>query len=346
MYNTIVCFNADAGKLSGAETWMQKLNTQRGIKPEVRSLNNLLISSAKAGEYDKAEEWLGKCGMPALHPELDGLCPTAESYNIMIQMFVNAGELQRAEKWFRAIEADMEVRPTLTSQLGLIRACLRVHESRRAHLWASDLIRNGCPQNVNYAPELVKAERTKFRSTWDWDVAGLIDTVLMVVEALAAAENSHTAHEWLRYLVGCGLKPEEAYGTWEKVRRAHPKEIVSTVLSGEQADPCSPGLPPRTKLASLFGEGARRGSSYRSGATSSMEVSSRTDTSLRTVSSMSIQSTGRRPRSALSDTGRRSGAASPSLRKFLDAKNRGATPSLDWARSETNSPEQIQQIQS
>jgi len=259
----------------------------------------------------------------------------------------------------------MLVRPTLATQLGLIKACLRKEEVRRAHRWALLLIKNGCPQNPNYAPELVKSERTKFKSTWVWDVAGFIDTILQVVEALAAAENAHTAHEWLGYLVGCGLKPEEAYATWEKVRRVHPREIISTILSGEQADPLSPGLPPVTKLASLFGEGSKhaRGSSAGSivafGFTSARSASKASCHSARTstcgspnpnrdraVSSMS----GRiiRPKSArtsLSDTGRRSGAASPSLRKFLDAKNRGATPSLSWARGAANSPGPLEAIE-
>merc|ERR1719359_857973 len=279
-----------------------------------------------------------RCGKPALHPELDGLTPTAESYNIMIQMFTHAGELQRAGKWFREVERDMHVHPTLASQLGLIRACLRLQEVRRAHRWASYLVKNGCPQNANYAPELVKAERIKFRSSWEWDVAGLIDTILLVVEALAAAENSHTAHGWLRYLVGCGLKPEEAYSTWEKVRRVHPKEIIATILSGEQADPMSPGFPPRTKLASLFGEAAKRGSSLKQSLAYTpdrplSEASARAAMTPRTVSSLSNRSAhGYKPvrsaRASLSDTGRRSGATSPALRSFLDAKSRGATPSL------------------
>jgi len=348
MFNTIVCFNADAGKLANAENWMERLDTRLGITPDVRSLNNLLHSCAKLGEFDKAEDWIARCGMPALHPELAGLEPTAESYDIMIQMFTRAGELHRAEKWIHAIEKDMQIRPNLTSQLGLIKACLQLEQVVRAHRWATHLVKNGCAQNATYAPDIVKAERVKYRSSQRWNVSGLIDTVITVTEALAGMENSHAAHQWLRYLVGCGLKPEDAYGTWEKVRKVHPMQIISTVLSGEQADPSSPGLPPRTKLASLFGEGVKR-SSLKSPNTTLDRPTSQASAMLgddyRSESSMSKRSTngppGRTPRTArccLSDSGRRSGAASPSLRKFLDAKSRGATPSLAWARSETASP--------
>jgi len=97
MFNTITCFNANAGKIAGAENWMEKLDSQLGIQPQVHSLNTLLLSCAKIGEFEKAEEWFSRCGMPALHPELIGLSPTTESYNIMIKMFIGAGELQRAE---------------------------------------------------------------------------------------------------------------------------------------------------------------------------------------------------------------------------------------------------------
>lgn len=340
MFNTIVCFNADAGKLNGAENWMEKLNAKTGIEPEVHSFNTLLISFTKAGEHDKAEKWFARCGTPALHPELVGMCPTAESYNIMIQMFTKADEIRKAEKWFLNTERDMQIRPTLASQLSLIKACLRLHESRRAHQWAKYLIENGCQQNENYAPEFVKAERFKFHTTWEWNVSSLTDTLLAVVEALAALGNSHTADEWLRYLVGCGLKPEEAYSTWEKVRKVHPKEIISTILSGEQADPCSPGLPPRTKMATLFGEGHRRGSSIRKSidARPMSQQSARAGTSPRSQSSMSARSGKMLPRMArpsLSDSGRRSGAESPSLRKFLDAKNKGAFYP-EWSKSSSN----------
>merc|ERR1711865_717922 len=81
------------------------------------SLNTLLLSCAKIGEFEKAEEWFSRCGMPALHPELIGLSPTTESYNIMIKMFIGAGELQRAEKWIQALEAEMLVRPTLATSV-------------------------------------------------------------------------------------------------------------------------------------------------------------------------------------------------------------------------------------
>merc|ERR1719331_616916 len=137
----------------------------------------------------------------------------------------------------------MQARPTLSTQLGLIKACLALEEVRRAHRWASSLITKGCPQNLNYAPELVRSERVKFRTSWEWDVAGLIDTIMMLVKALAAAENASTAHEWLRYLACCGVKPEEARSVWDAVRRATPMVISPTVLSGEQADALSAGLP-------------------------------------------------------------------------------------------------------
>lgn len=199
----------------------------------------------------------------------------------------------------------------------------------------------------------MKAERIKFRSSWEWDVAGLVDTILLLAEALAEVQNAHTAHEWLRYLVGCGLKPEEAFSTWEKVRRVHPKEIISTILSGEQADPLSPGLPPRTKLASLFGEGMKRGSSVRRDRSSTADTSSpdrpatadslagaspRSQSSMSTTTRSMHRQVVRTARPSLCDSGRRSGATSPSLRKFLDARSRGATPSLAWARNETSSP--------
>lgn len=314
-----------------------------GMKPEVRTLNTLLLSNARAGEYDKAEEWLSKCEDRALHPELTGLCPTAESYNIMIQMFTRAGQLQRAEKWLEAIEKEIQVRPTLATQLGLIKAGLALHEVRRAHRWAASLIKNGCSQNRNYAPELVKSQRKKFRSSWEWDVAGLVDTIIAVVKALSAAANARTANEWLRYLVMCGMKPEEAPSAWETVRRVHPMEIIPTILSAEQANPTSPGLPPSTKAATLSGEGAKQ----RRIASKLMSLSlcggdrPPSSASPRAASPCSMSSLSNHPsprsvRASLCDSGRRSGAASPSLRKFLDARNRGATPSLAWARNESN----------
>jgi pentatricopeptide repeat protein len=345
MFNHIVCFSADAGRLGSAENWMDKLDGQSGINPEVRSLNTLLLSIAKAGDYDRAEEWFTKCQTPVIHPQFVGLQPDAESYNILIQMFSGAGMIQRAEKWFELIQSDLGIRPTLATQIGLIRTCLQSKEIRRAHRWAKSLIDSGCPQNPNYAPEVVKTERAKFRSQRDWDVGGLINCLFAVVEALAAIGNARTANEWLQYFTHCGMKPQQSPEVWEKVRRVHPREIVACILSGEQDDPFSPPLPPRTKPATLHGEGWKshssrsskhdgalvplNDSSFRGGASMSKQSISRPESSC-----MSGRSSPRVARAALSDTGKRSGAVSPSLRKFLDARHRGAEPSLAWARGE------------
>jgi|Transcript_47146 hypothetical protein len=333
MFNHNVCFSADAGKLARAQNWMHKLDSQQGINAEIRSLNTLLASLAKAAEFDCAEEWFVKCQTPAIHPELAGLRPNADSYNIMIQMFTKANALERAEKWYELIEEDLQTRPTLSTQLGLIKTCLGMGEVRRAHKLARLLIEKGCSQNKNYSPGLVKAERIQFRSQREWDVVGFFECLCALVEALAAVGNARTAHDWLRYFCSCGLKPEEAPAVWEKVRRVHPREIISCVLSGQQEDPLLPPSPPRTQLATLYGEGHHH---YRGSKMSFASDASPPGSSImRPDTSMSVRSaTPRCARAALSDTGKRSAAATPSLRKFMDAKHRGASPSLGWTRSD------------
>lgn len=233
---------------------MEKLDSQSGVHPEVRTFNMLISSAARLGEFDKAEEWFSRVKQPALHPELIGLQPSPESYNTMIQMFTGVGDIIRAEKWFNMIWLDVEVRATLASHIALIRACLEAGEVRRAHRWAEELVKKGCAKNPDYAPIMVKRTRNGPQFQQDWDVGGFVAMILALIEALAKLGNFKTVSRWLRYLVDCGVKPEEAPETWAVVRRVYPREIIPAVLSGESDAAGALPAPPRTKPVVLSGE--------------------------------------------------------------------------------------------
>mmetsp|Transcript_9273 Transcript_9273/g.15399 ORF Transcript_9273/g.15399 Transcript_9273/m.15399 type:complete len:426 (-) Transcript_9273:42-1319(-) len=344
MLNGIVRFSAEEGAFGKAEHWMEKLDVQRGIPAEVRTFNMLILSAARLKEFDKAEEWFARCKAPALHPELVGLKPSPESYNTMIQMFTRAGDVTRAEKWVDKIWNEANVRATLASQISLIRACLDAGDFRRGHKWCEELVRKGCSKKPNYDADMVFKERIARKLDKEWDSESLVAMVCDLIQALAKIGNFNMVSRWLRYLVDCGVKPEDAPVTWTAVRQVYPRDIIPAVLSGESDHPVGVlPVPPRTQPAIQPGEDVQKKRSLRDGpelivgeaplaiSRPGTQMSCRSP-ALRLGSSTPMRS-GRSPMMQ-SSTPRRS-AGSPSLSKFLEARSLGATPSLAWARPES-----------
>eukprot|EP00928_Gymnodinium_smaydae_P046498 TRINITY_DN30988_c0_g1_i1.p1 TRINITY_DN30988_c0_g1~~TRINITY_DN30988_c0_g1_i1.p1 ORF type:complete len:414 (+),score=62.54 TRINITY_DN30988_c0_g1_i1:42-1244(+) len=333
--NNVAKFSACEGQVAKAERWLRKLDGEQNCGPEVGAFNAFILAATRANDLTKAEEWFTQAEHIGLHPELTGLEKNLESYDIMISAFANAGDIPRAEKYAREAEAVFSRRPALATLCAMVRAAIAQGEPRRAHLWMDALVKRGCSLRPNYEPQLLKAEREQHRSRRTLDVDALISLVISLVDALAGSGNAVTANNWLRYLSESGLRYDEAPDVWERVRKATPEEIVPTVLSGESLALQAPPSPAFRQPATLSGEkrlwtGTElqvRGSStpehglqaYGSKA-QSPRGNSRPGTSQGLVTGGRI--------SQLSNCTSPSRAQSPALRKMLDARTRGATPTL------------------
>eukprot|EP00927_Polykrikos_kofoidii_P016636 TRINITY_DN17527_c0_g2_i1.p1 TRINITY_DN17527_c0_g2~~TRINITY_DN17527_c0_g2_i1.p1 ORF type:complete len:438 (+),score=73.85 TRINITY_DN17527_c0_g2_i1:90-1316(+) len=336
-YNLVAKYCADDGQLPKAERWMLKLEGYRGCNPEVTSFNALINMASKPGDLEKADEWFAKAAEPSLHPELQGLTPDIESYNIMVLHCSTHGDLARAEKY--AAEAEEKLsRPSLRSLSSLVRACIVAGQPRRAHQNMQALVDRGCSVRANYSPGTVRACRDSLRSLRKWDVEAFIQLVVELVEALAESRNTITADKWLKYLHSGGVESQEHRQAWEIVRLATPREIVPAVLSGECDSVDAPMFPALIRPATLSGERKAElklalPSMKVVQARPSSQTSSRPGTSQGLITNKSMS----HPSSVLMSPLR---ANSPALRKMLEVRDRGATPTtqglslkaLDWSK--------------
>jgi len=151
-------------------------------------------------------------------------------------------------------EASCGSRPSLVTLCTLVRACIARGEARRAHRWMQALVETGSSDHQSYMPAFVKKERKRLRTLRRWDVDDYLNVVMELIKALVEHDNSFTANGWLRYLSSCGLKYEQAPEVWECVRSVHPQDITPTVLSGECEAIGLPQSPPYMKPATLNGE--------------------------------------------------------------------------------------------
>mmetsp|Transcript_58051 Transcript_58051/g.136040 ORF Transcript_58051/g.136040 Transcript_58051/m.136040 type:complete len:461 (+) Transcript_58051:73-1455(+) len=232
--NGMVCFSANLGRTEQAERWMNHLDHKQGDTPEVQSLNMLLQALIREGDLPKADEWFQKTKQGALHPELGSLRPNRSSYDVMIQGAARADDIVRAERYLMELLERTGDRPHRNSFREVVVALLRAGEPRRAHEWMEDYVKKGCAFWRSYDADVVRTCSRELRHRRTYNVEEHFELVETLARALAGAGNTVTANHWLEYLVRCGQRPSGSVETWDLVRAATPREILSARLYCEE----------------------------------------------------------------------------------------------------------------